>query len=183
MSRRSAGSRLGYVGHRRAASLPGGTRRAVDKAIDEGRVDLPVILSGDYAAADAQWLERTNQRKGKGPRPGTKRPSQDGPKRAGTRTMNRVQLDRMSMRKEREAIELAALKGTYVNAQDVSRAWCAEGRRLRDLLLALPARVVPDLLVVFRREMDDGRAVAAAIPILDTALRATLAGLDSEPTT
>lgn len=54
------GSLRDYAKHRAARGLPGQTLRAIQQAIEEGRIEVDENRKiPDYAAADAQWEART----------------------------------------------------------------------------------------------------------------------------
>ena len=59
MTMRRDGSLRGYARHRAEHGLPGQTLRAVQRAIESGRIQVEQGQIPDYAAADAQWQSTT----------------------------------------------------------------------------------------------------------------------------
>jgi hypothetical protein len=64
-------SQRGYAAHRRRNGLPGGTPRAVQKALLRGRIELAADGRIDPEQADAQWLNQTSVRKSRAQRQGS----------------------------------------------------------------------------------------------------------------
>lgn len=180
-SPKKLGNKTSYARHRKDAGLPGGTRRAVEKAIDEGRVDVDVIVAGKYEEADQQWAEHTDATKGKGTFGRQDSKGEAPKKRASTRTLNRVQLDRAQTKARREKLSLAREEGSLVDVREVERRWFAAGQRIRDLLMAMKDTAGPELVAAVRAEDDDNRAIASVNTLLERHLRRCLSSLDGKP--
>lgn len=149
-----------YAAHRKAAGLPGGTKQAVAKAIDEGRIGL---INGKLhpAIADAEWAKNTRTRvspqasAGGGeaelplaetgaatPDPS---PTADAPAmpRDADYTAARARRERADA--ESAELELQRKKGLVVLREDVDRAFFEMFREVRDRLAATAKRTAAEV--------------------------------------
>jgi hypothetical protein len=119
------GSQRAYAKHR------GVTHRAVQKAVERGRITLTPDGRVDFGKADAQWKANSlpsTSRKGRGARPA--RGSIGEAMRV--LALERARLVRLEYRKRR---------GELLDADEVERAMFELGRRQRDLLQSVPSRL------------------------------------------
>ena len=152
-----------YARRRRGRGLPGGTSRAVEKAVASGRLAGAVHPDGtlDFSLADRLWKENTTRRPS-GHAIGNGNGAVGGPK---AQTLAAVQAQLVALRVERERWLLEKERGLWLRATDVRRAQRARAQRTRDALLILPHRLAHTLHMV------DAMVVEQA---LDRALRAAL---------
>lgn len=154
-----------YARRRRERGLPGGTLRAVQKAIEAERIRL---IDGkiDPEVADIQWDRNTDpdqQKRGAGgnlgtslaegrepaptlqasaqPAVGDQRPSQSGDQVSRIREAARAD----AARAELLEYQLQEKQGKLVRAEDVRRAAMEKARVARDALLGIPNRLAPIL--------------------------------------
>lgn len=162
-----------YAEHRKAAGLPGGTLRAVQKALLAGRIQELPDGKIDPAAADAAWAANSQAPRGTG-RAGnagvrSSSPAADTLDRAhplagrlvdeledvvgaeaggsgsaeGSLTANKAR--REAYLAELARLELAERTGELVRKEQVEQDAYTLGRLIRDKLLALPGRVSAQL--------------------------------------
>jgi hypothetical protein len=140
------GSQRAYAKHR------GVTHRAVQKAVERGRISLMPDGRVDFDKADAQWKANTvpsTSRKGRGARPGRGTLGEAMRKLA----LERARLVRLQYRKQR---------GELLDAAEVEQATFEMGRRVRERLLNVAARIGPLL---------DGQNAAASYDIVDREMK------------
>lgn len=156
-----------YARHRQAAGLPGGSREAVRKAVDEGRITL---ISGRIHArlADEDWERNTRARvspqaqgqagAGQGAAPGGDTPptpieaaaaaapaSPPAPAPAPDTGYNAARARREIAEAEQAEIELQRKKGELVLREDVDRAFGEIMREVRDRLQATARRTAAEV--------------------------------------
>lgn len=159
MSRTNLLSQAQYARSRKARGLPGGTREAVRKAVETGRIDVfgeDRLIDQDLA--DDQW--RRNTRARFSPQAAAGAPTVVGQLPAETGGYTAARARRETAEAEQAEIELMRTKGELVAASDVKRAGFEIGRDLRDAMesavSALAAEVAPlssadDCAAVLRR--------------------------------
>lgn len=156
-----------YARHRKAHGLPGGSREAVRKAVDEGRIST---INGliDPAVADIQWEQNTRARVSPQavattPTP-TAAPCGDlvtqaaadppaGAAAAGAADKpaavdngyTGARARREIADAEKAELETAKLRGSMVMREDVDRAMFEIGRELRDRLASCARRVAAEV--------------------------------------
>ena len=139
---------MGQVGSQRAyARHRGCTHRAVQKAIEAGRI--PVLPDGrvDFDAADAAWTANTRDaavdlalrrldRHGAGP-----------PRHRGRTPRTLVEAQRRLVLHKGTLAKLAVaeMRGGLVNVEQARKAMFALARGARDRMLAIPGRIAHDL--------------------------------------
>jgi len=139
-----------YARHRRVS------RQAVHKAIAQGRVQL---FGGriDRDAADREWIDNTDPIPG-----GSSTPGAVGPPAAtgedlaaapstGGPSFHRARTVWQGYRAQLARLEYEVRVGKLVNADEVRQAAYDHGRRLRDALIGLPARVAAELAAARKR--------------------------------
>lgn len=151
-----------YATHRRTAGLPGGTLRAVQQAIETGRVSVDADGQiPDAAAADAEWAQNTREnRRANGPQLNgtghTAALSQAG--NGAVRALSPLAEARLrtELARARTAeLELGRLEGTLVELAPVREEVERRYRIVRTHLLAVPSKAAqrwphgkPDLEVI-----------------------------------
>lgn len=180
------GSISQYAEHRRANGHKGCSRQSVHKAIATKRIPPDLVSRGrilDFAAADAAWLANTRERiDDPAPEaPAGTAASAPAPADASLVVYKTSRADLTATRAQREAIRLAQDQGRLCDVDAACRAVHDEGRRLCDLVLAVPPRFMPDLVALVRGEASDQRATSDGITLLDAALRKALASVDDLP--
>lgn len=150
-----------YARSRKDRGLPGGSREAVRKAVDEGRISAfgPDKLL-DQALADSQWARNTRARVGGGSaepdllseESGAVAPVADSPAATSASSASRTDATYMTLRARREAadaeraeIETAKLRGSMLMRDDVDRAMFEIGRELRDALMGCGRRIAAEV--------------------------------------
>jgi len=134
----------------------GVTREAVRQAIKTGRISL---LRGkiDPKSADRAWAANTHPPGKGGQNRGKRQPraAKPGPKAAlepgvspenGGATFASTRTRREQALAEMAELDLARRRGELVPAQEVRAAAFKSGRRVRDMVLALPDRLSPRLV-------------------------------------
>lgn len=146
-----------YARSRKDRGLPGGSREAVRRAVDEGRISAfgPDKLL-DQALADSQWARNTRARVGAG----SGEPdlldgdhdASEAPAPASTSSASRGDATYMALRARREAadaeraeMETAKLRGSMLMRDDVDRAMFEIGRELRDALMGCGRRIASEV--------------------------------------
>lgn len=146
-------SRTAYVKHRSENGLPGATYPAVKRAIDEGRITVDAQgRIPDPVVADREWEANSRARP----------------------AVNAIDYQTARAAREHYNAELARLsfeekQGQLIDAKAAHDEAFAIGRRVRDRLLAIPARIGP----VFA-SMEEPRAITQH---LEAELRAALEGM------
>jgi hypothetical protein len=163
-----------YARHRKARGLPGGTREAVRKAVDEGRIST---INGliDPAVADIQWEQNTRARQSPqaaaaaasvpaGPAVGGQAPllpagDAPAPVPAAAVAPGAVDPGYNSHRSKREKADAeiaemnaAKMRGELVLREDVDRAIFEIGRELRDRLTSCARRIAAEVASIVTAE-------------------------------
>jgi hypothetical protein len=150
-----------YARSRDERGLPGGTLRAVQKAIEAGRI-TPIAGKIDPDVADIQWERNTDPAQQKRGAPGaldqleaaasappaaevqTSAPrGDDGSASGDQRSRIREAARSEAARAELLEYELGLKRGTLILTEDVKRAAFEKARIARDALLAIPDRLAP----------------------------------------
>lgn len=181
-----------YSRHREANSLPGVSLRAVQKAIETGRITTIADDKGrikiDPEVADIQWGRNTDPDQsaranvgrepilpGVGGDPGP-------PQGAGGPGHNSLYWDARTRREQAEAekaeIQLKEMSGELVERAAVRRAAYESGRLLRDMLLALPGTLAQDLAAIAGAQEIEVRLRDELRKVLDQVARVTETSLD-----
>jgi phage terminase Nu1 subunit (DNA packaging protein) len=144
-------SHRAYAAHRAAKGLPGTTHRAVQKAIEKGRITL-VNGKIDPALADVQWAENTNEdmrrslaqeenaRKRRGypsQAPAAAAPAAD----QGRTTLAQVQTLEKGYKAKLAQLEYEKQTGKLVNAEEISARWVDIATTLRNRVLGIASKV------------------------------------------
>lgn len=150
-----------YARSRKDRGLPGGSREAVRKAVDEGRISAfgPDKLV-DRDLADSQWERNTRARVSQqaASAPGTQLgidaeppTAQDSADAAGSSKAS-ADPSYMAFRARREEADaqmaemnVAKMRGAMLNRQDVDRAMFEIGRELRDQLMSGARRIAAEV--------------------------------------
>jgi len=153
-------TRTSYAAHRRAHGLPGGTLRAVQAAITNGRIIVGADGKLDPAEADRNWRENTRPDHG-GIRPGAGRPRRQKarPERAvdghETTTMPELRRQREAVRLRRERLELRRLEQDTFDRAALKACTFKLWRTVRDRLDAAVGREAP--LMAARLGVEEGK--------------------------
>jgi hypothetical protein len=147
-----------YARSRKERGLPGGSREAVRKAVDEGRISAfgPDKLL-DKALADSQWERNTRSRVS----PSSAAPAQLGldapgdtapemPEPASSKAAaDPGYMQFRSRREEADAqiaeMNAAKMRGSMLMREDVDRAMFEIGREVRDRLTACARRIASEV--------------------------------------
>lgn len=164
-----------YARARKARGLPGGSREAVRKAVDEKRISVfgPDKLV-DQQLADSQWERNTRARfspqaSGEAPGPGVSPPQSDlAHAGAAMPTEPAVELSAKAVapdtgysgararreiaEAEKAEVESAKLRGAMVMRQDVDRAGFEIGREIRDAMESSVNSLAAELAVLTTAE-------------------------------
>lgn len=146
-----------YARHRRDLGLSGGTHRAVQKAIADGRLEAAVrIVDGkpkvDAVVADQEWQAKTDSlRSNAGGDPTTGRPLgslDDGPRveaREGSGSVadqaRAAQAVKLTYQAKLAELEYRQKVGELVSAEDVALEMGKAARSLRDRVRSIPDRL------------------------------------------
>ncbi|WP_341674966.1 hypothetical protein [Niveibacterium sp. SC-1] len=160
MGRRQLMGYREYAEHRKARGLGGTTLRAVQKAIETGRITTVADEKGrakiDPEVADIQWTRHTDtlqSARANAPRlaavgSGAAAQGTGGADGGGEEGGNPYWVAK-TRREQAEAakaeIELHRLAESLVPRADVHRAAFEAGRLLRDMILAVPAKVAAEI--------------------------------------
>lgn len=138
-----------YAESRRSRGLPGGSRNAVELAIQDGRIKLiakdPIRLI-DPDVADKQWEENTDgdyRRNGHGDDP----------------SFSRVRTEEKMVQIEKKRLELDRDRGLLHSVAECDASKEKLARIIRDRLLTISTRVAAE----FGRDEDDRLALEARI--------------------
>lgn len=144
---------MALMGLREYARHRGCALRAVQKAVDAGRIKLHQVEGErwpkiDQAQADRDWRENTDHSKQSllnnlgpdGDLPDDP-PADDEPADDSTAIGRRARAEREEIRRDRERIELDKLKGTVIDLDEARLLAFTAFRSLRDGLLNVPARI------------------------------------------
>lgn len=189
-----------YARSRKDRGLPGGSREAVRKAVDEGRISAfgPDKLL-DQVLADSQWARNTRARVGSGSGepdlldgdhdagPG---PS-EAPAAASASSASRGDATYMALRARREAadaeraeMETAKLRGSMLMRDDVDRAMFEIGRELRDALMGCGRRIASEVATLASAEACEqvlDREHRIVLQLLATAFREKIGAAGKGP--
>ena len=149
-----------YARHREAKGLHGATLRAVQKAIETGRIETIIDANGkkriNVEAADAQWERNTDHeqsfransaphRRAKATRAGAeKRPTADTD--SGQYWAARTRREMAEAAKAE--LQLAEMEKSLVSRASVGRASFEAGRLLRDMVLSVSSIVAAELVAM-----------------------------------
>ena len=149
-------SRTEYARHRKQLNLPGVSRQAVSKAVEDGRISADADLMIDPEIADVEWLSNTSTsgpRRARAPAPSRTPPppGADGPTRAGKplplhKSHGVPIFNDERARHERAKADLAEMKveaqrAGLVPLVDVKAKWFGLLREHRDRLLGISDRI------------------------------------------
>lgn len=150
------------MGQREYARHRGCALRAVQKAIEAGRIKLVAGLDGkpkiDAEQADRDWVQNTDPAKQSllytvpaaapqqaqlvGDEPAAQAASGDDEPPAGqTEAYRLARAEREKVRLDRERIELEQLRGNLIDLGEAKRLAFSAFRELRDAVLNVPARI------------------------------------------
>lgn len=144
-----------YARSRRDRGLPGGTREAVRKAVEQERISaFGPDKKIDQALADNQWQRNTRARVGNTTpsadacmAPATAGPAGDAPEQRPVADPGYMQF--RARREEADAqiaeMNAAKMRGTMLMRDDVDRAIFEIGREVRDRLTACARRVAAEV--------------------------------------
>lgn len=145
-----------YARSRKERGLPGGSREAVRKAVDEGRISAfgPDKLL-DKALADSQWERNTRTRMSQSSAPsgqiGLDAMQETAPAMPDVAAA-KADPGYMQFRSRREEADAqiaemnaAKMRGTMLMRQDVDRAMFEIGREIRDRLSACARRIASEV--------------------------------------
>lgn len=194
MSRQTMGLRE-YGRHREARGLPGTTLRAVQRAIETGRITTVVDGKGrpriDPEVADIQWGRNTDPDQSARANAGRDHAPQSGGDNGtapaggsggGTEREGSAYWDAKTRREIAEAtkaeLQLAALSGDLVKREAVERAAFEAGRLLRDMVLSVPSRLAAELAAMNDAQAIEGRIRDELRKVLDELSRLTRTGLE-----
>ena len=122
-----------YANYRKAAGLSGGTRAAVYKASDSGRISWKRGELVDVEATDREWSGDTEQKV-----------EVTGDTRTTSEYQN-ARAEKTRLQAETSKIKLAQLRGELVAVDQVGRLWSEVLGTLRRLLEVLADRLGPEL--------------------------------------
>ncbi len=156
MSRQLMGFRE-YARYRDARGLAGVTLRAVQKAIEAGRITTVQDERGktkiDPEVADIQWGRNTDPDQSARANAGRERssipPSGESPAAGRESGDQGLYWDARTRREITEAakaaLQLEEMSGNLVNKEQVERAAYETGRMLRDMMLSIPGKIADSL--------------------------------------
>lgn len=192
----------GYAESRKARGLPGGTLKAVQKAIETNRISTVADEKGrakiDAEVADIQWMQNTDpdQSARANPMlaPALPGGSVDGQHAAGTQQASAASGSpaeaqrayfEIKMRRERAEMQQAEMKakqmaGELVEKAAVERAAYQAGRLLRDMLLSVPGSLAGEIAGMTDARAIEGRMRDELRSALDKTERLTQAALNGE---
>lgn len=152
------------MGQREYARHRGCALRAVQKAIDAGRIKVVAGPDGkpkiDAEQADRDWVQNTDPAKqsllyaastasaplaplpGDEPAPpGAQAQAEDDPAAGQTEAYRQARAEREKVRLDRERLELEQLRGNLIDLGEAKRLAFSAFRELRDAVLNVPARI------------------------------------------
>jgi len=155
-----------YARLRKERGLPGGSREAVRKAVDEGRVSAfgPDKLL-DMTLADSQWERNTRTRmsQASGSVQATSDNSEDRMPVLPDASNAKADPGYMQFRARREEADAqiaemnaAKMRGSMLMRQDVDRAMFEIGREIRDRLSACARRIASEVASIQSAEACEG---------------------------
>ena len=177
-----------YARHRGGSRLPGATLRAVQKAIEAGRISTVPDDKGrariDPQVADIQWGRNTDPDQSARANPG-KDISPSGGSASGSQGAEREGSRYWDAKTEREEVELAKAKlqlakdeGSLVSREAVERAAFEAGRLLRDMILSVPNRLAPEVAGMTEPPAIEVRLREELRKVLDELARLTRTGME-----
>lgn len=185
-----------YARSRKDRGLPGGSREAVRKAVDEGRISAfgPDKLL-DQTLADSQWARNTRARVGSASgEPDLLGDDQDAgatvdaPAAAsasrGDATYMALRARREAADAERAEMETAKLRGSMLMRDDVDRAMFEIGRELRDALMGCGRRIASEVATLASAEACEqvlDREHRIVLQLLATAFREKIGAAGKGP--
>lgn len=172
-----------YARHRRELGLSGGTHQAVRVAIARGRLESSVrIVDGkpkiDVAAADQEWIEKTDTLRGaRGGDPTQGRPlggldtapktdARESEEPTVREQAQAAQAIRLTYQAKLAELDYRQRAGELVVAADVALAHTRAARTLRDRVRAIPDRLSAQLAA----ETDPHRCRSLLVGEIDQAL-------------
>lgn len=168
----------GYARYRREKGLTGGTRPAVQRALNDGRIFKDADGMIDTDVCDRDWEDNTDPRKRGGPGRGTPQTIEDRDR--ASRAM-KARVDNEELKARERAFNLRKKEGQFVGIEAAERAWYSAGRRVRDLLLLIPDVLAPEIVGVVRGQVNDVMAAGMVREMLDAKLREALQSLENLP--
>lgn len=151
----------GYARHRADLGLPGGTHRAVQKAIQAGRCPIEPNGQIDSEKADAAWAENTNAVKRAPTEAEAATPAFEPPQGSpGSRgpSLAQAQAVEKTYRARLARLEWEERTGSLVPVADVKLEWAKIIAEARTKLLGIPAKAksrIPDLTLADVATLDD----------------------------
>lgn len=183
-----------YARYREAHGLPGITLRAVQKAIESGRITTVVDEKGkpkiDAEVADIQWgrntdpdqSARANAGRDVSPPPSGGTSAGNGAGGHGTDREGSLYWDAKTRREVAEAskaeLQLAEMAGGLVRRDGVERAAYEAGRLLRDMILSVPSGLAMELAAMTEPQAIEARMRDELRKVLDNLTRLTRTGLE-----
>lgn len=184
-----------YARYREAHGLPGITLRAVQKAIESGRITTVVDEKGkpkiDAEVADIQWgrntdpdqSARANAGRDVAPPPfGGHGTGAGGSGASGGEREGSLYWDAKTRREVAEAskaeLQLAEMAGGLVRRDGVERAAYEAGRLLRDMILSVPSALATELAAMTDPQAIEARMRDELRKVLDNLTRLTRTGLE-----
>lgn len=191
MSRQLMGLRE-YARYREARRLPGITLRAVQKAIESGRITTVVDEKGrtkiDAEVADIQWgrntdpdqSARANAGRDVAPPPGGG--DAGGAGGHGSERESSAYWDAKTRREIAEAtkaeLQLEEMSGALVKREAVERAAYESGRLLRDMVLSVPSCLAAEVAAMTDPQAIEVRMREELRKVLADLVRLTRTGLE-----
>lgn len=187
-----------YARYRESRGLPGITLRAVQKAIESGRITTVVDERGkpkiDAEVADIQWgrntdpdqSARANAGRDVSPPPSASASagghSGGHSGSAGGEREGSLYWDAKTRREIAEAataeLKLAEMSGNLVKRASVERAAFEAGRLLRDMILSVPSGLATELAAMTEPQAIEARMREDLRKVLDNLTRLTRTGLE-----
>ncbi len=183
-----------YARYREAHGLPGITLRAVQKAIESGRITTVVDEKGkpkiDAEVADIQWGRNTdpdqsgraNAGRDVSPPPSGGASAGNGAGGHGTDREGSLYWDAKTRREIAEAakaeLQLAEMASGLVRRDGVERAAYEAGRLLRDMILSVPSGLAMELAAMTEPQAIEQRMRDELRKVLDNLTRLTRTGLE-----
>ncbi len=187
-----------YARYRETRGLPGITLRAVQKAIESGRITTVVDERGkpkiDAEVADIQWgrntdpdqSARANAGRDVAPPPSASASAGGHPGAhsgsAGGEREGSLYWDAKTRREVAEAakaeLQLAEMSGNLVKRASVERAAFESGRLLRDMILSVPSGLASELAAMTEPQAIEARMRDELRKVLDNLTRLTRTGLE-----
>lgn len=180
-----------YARYREARGLPGITLRAVQKAIESGRITTVVDEKGkakiDAEVADIQWGRNTDPDQSARANAGRDVASHPAGGGGGSGVLGgeregSLYWDAKTRREVAEAskaeLQLAEMSGGLVRRDGVERAAYEAGRLLRDMILSVPSALATELAAMTEPQAIEARMRDELRKVLDNLTRLTRTGLE-----